>query len=46
MPNEADTGRRWKFVVPKLQPAGWDNKPHSFAGQRQWMGQKEDLNYA
>jgi type I restriction enzyme R subunit len=33
MPNEADTGRKFKFVVPKLQPAGWDNKPHSIAGQ-------------
>jgi len=31
MPNEADTGRKWKFVVPKLQPAGWANKPHSIA---------------
>jgi len=24
--NEADTCR--KFVVPKLQAAGWDNEPH------------------
>ncbi len=32
MPNEADTCR--KFVVPKLQAAGWDNEPHSFAEQR------------
>jgi type I restriction enzyme R subunit len=27
--NEADTCR--KFVVPKLQAAGWDNEPHSVA---------------
>src|ERR1022692_1996793 len=26
MPNEADTCR--KFVVPKLQAAGWDSDPH------------------
>jgi hypothetical protein len=32
MPNEADTCR--KFVVPKLQAAGWDNEPHSIAEQR------------
>ena len=25
--NEADTCR--KFVLPKLQSAGWDNEPHS-----------------
>ena len=30
--NEADTCRR--FVVPKLQVAGWDNEPHSIAEQR------------
>jgi len=30
--NEADTCR--KFVVPKLQSAGWDNEPHSIAEQR------------
>jgi len=30
--NEADTCR--KFVVPKLQAAGWDNDPHSIAEQR------------
>ena len=30
--NEADTCR--KFVVPKLQAAGWDNEPHSIAEQR------------
>jgi|SRR5712691_7096044 len=29
---EADTCR--KFVVPKLQAAGWDNDPHSIAEQR------------
>src|ERR1700742_4417785 len=32
MTNEADTCR--KFVVPKLQSAGWDNEPHSIAEQR------------
>ena len=30
--NEADTCR--KFVVPRLQAAGWENEPHSIAGQR------------
>lgn len=30
--SEADTCR--KFVVPKLQKAGWDNEPHSIAEQR------------
>jgi type I restriction enzyme R subunit len=32
VPNEADTCR--KFVVPKLQGAGWDTDPHSIAEQR------------
>jgi hypothetical protein len=32
MPTEADTCR--KFVVPKLQDAGWDSEPHSIAEQR------------
>jgi type I restriction enzyme R subunit len=32
MPTEADTCR--KFVVPKLQEAGWDSDPHSIAEQR------------
>src|SRR5580700_4753615 len=32
MPTEADTCR--KFVVPKLQTAGWDTEPHSIAEQR------------
>lgn len=31
MLTEADTCR--KFVVPKLQDAGWDNAPHSIAKQ-------------
>jgi type I restriction enzyme R subunit len=30
--SEADTCR--KYVVPKLQTAGWDNDPHSIAEQR------------
>src|SRR6476660_3134632 len=32
MATEADTCR--KFVVPKLQSAGWDADPHSIAEQR------------
>jgi len=32
MPTEADTCRR--FVVPKLQAAGWENEPYSIAEQR------------
>lgn len=32
MTNEADTCR--KFVVPRLQTAGWDSDPHSIAEQR------------
>jgi type I restriction enzyme R subunit len=32
MATEADTCR--KFVVPKLQAAGWDSDPHSIAEQR------------
>jgi type I site-specific restriction endonuclease len=32
MLTEADTCR--KHVVPKLQAAGWENDPHSIAGQR------------
>jgi hypothetical protein len=31
MPNEADTYRR--FVVPKLQQAGWDTKPDRLSDQ-------------
>ena len=30
--NEADTCR--KYVLPKLQSAGWDDEPHSIAEQR------------
>lgn len=30
--NEADTCR--KYVVPKLQAAGWENEPHSITEQR------------
>ncbi len=32
MPTEADTCR--KFVVPKLQAAGWDNESYSIAERR------------
>jgi type I restriction enzyme R subunit len=32
MANEADT--RWRFIVPKLPAAGWDNEPYSISGQR------------
>ena len=31
MANEADTCRR--FVVPKLQAAGWDTEPHRLSEQ-------------
>ena len=31
MSNEADTCRR--YVVPKLQAAGWDDEPHAIAEQ-------------
>lgn len=34
IPTEADTCR--KFVVPKLQAAGWETEPHSIAEQRQF----------
>jgi hypothetical protein len=34
--NEADTCR--KFVVPRLQAAGWDEEPHSIAEQRSISG--------
>jgi type I restriction enzyme R subunit len=30
--NEADTCR--KYVVPRLQAAGWETEPHSIAEQR------------
>lgn len=30
--NEADTCR--KYVVPKLQAAGWENEPHSLPEQK------------
>ena len=30
--SEADTSG--KFIIPKLQAAGWDNDPHSIVGQR------------
>jgi type I restriction enzyme R subunit len=33
-PTEADTCR--KYVVPKLQTAGWETEPHSIAEQRQF----------
>lgn len=32
MPTEADTCR--KYVVPRLQAAGWDSDPYSIAEQR------------
>ena len=32
MITEADTCR--KYVLPKLQAAGWDTAPHSFTGQK------------
>ena len=36
--NEADTCR--KYVVPKLQAAGWDNAPCSIAEQRYFTNPK------
>ncbi len=30
--NEADTCRR--YVIPRLQQAGWDDEPHAIAEQR------------
>ena len=38
--NEADTCR--KFVVPKLQAAGWDNEPNSMGAQR-WRSERNDF---
>jgi type I restriction enzyme R subunit len=38
MPNEADTCR--KYLVPKLQYAGWDTEPHSIAEQREFTDGK------
>lgn len=32
MPTESDTCR--KFIVPKLQRAGWENDPHAIGEQR------------
>ena len=39
MSTEADTCR--KFVVPKLQAAGWDNDPHSIAEQTRIVAEVE-----
>ena len=36
--NEADTCR--KFVVPKLQVAGWDNEPYYLSEQRTFTNPK------
>ena len=36
MSTEADTCR--KFVMPKLQAAGWNNDPHSIAEQHSFTG--------
>ncbi len=40
--NEADTCR--KYVVPRLQAAGWDNEPHSIAEQRSFTNPKGRIN--
>ena len=46
--NEADTCR--KYVVPKLQAAGWDNAPYSIADEREkrtwWpsLSEREELH--
>jgi len=37
--NEADTCR--KFIVPRLQAAGWDNEPHSIAEQTNDHGRSD-----
>ena len=34
--NEADTCRR--YVIPRLQQAGWDDEPHPIAEQRTITG--------
>ena len=39
MSTEADTCR--KFVVPKLQAAGWDSDPHSIAEQTRIVAEVE-----
>jgi hypothetical protein len=44
MSTEADTCR--KFVVPKLQSAGWDSDPHSIAGQRWIVAELDALLHA
>jgi len=44
MSTEADTCR--KFVVPKLQSAGWDSDPHSIAGRRRIVAELDDLFHA
>lgn len=36
MINEADTRR--KYVVPKLQAAGWDSNPHSLTDDKSFTG--------
>ena len=41
MSTEADTCR--KFVVPKLQSAGWNFDPHSIAEQRRIVARLETL---
>jgi hypothetical protein len=33
-PMSTEAGTRRKFVVPRLQNAGWDSDPHSIAEQR------------
>jgi len=38
--NEADTCR--KYVVPKLQAAGWENDPHSLTEQKSFTDGRAD----
>lgn len=42
--NEADTCR--KFVVPKLQAAGWENDPHPLTEQKSFTGRRASLSAA
>ena len=41
MPTEADTCR--KLAVPKLEAAGWEKEPHSFAEQRRIVSELNAL---
>jgi hypothetical protein len=36
----SETDTSGKFIIPKLQAAGWDNDPHSIAEQRSVMDRR------